>query len=278
MIPRPILLAAVLIYTNALAQQGSDCDCYHFPITEKCETSCGVAIGTIVSVTNSTVVIAEKGSTSDTATVKKTFALKRNTKKNAPLKEGASATVYYREPDGAATQIDRVDALSTLLLPGDEPDPPLPSSCSRFHPVPPDALRVYLGGNGGYSALDEITVLKVRGIDVVDIRRAPNGLAINAKTSSQDGQIIAEIVDNRFYINPHNFFRMERPDDHSIVVYDRTGRKVLDVRYINSHSIRVLGIFQVPGAPPLIVDENQLSFGGFHSVGSCFAGRTLFQF
>lgn len=168
------------------------------------------------------------------------------------------------------------EALEGLLSPGSEPDPPLPESCYRLHQVPPEALRVYLGGNAGYTTADEVTVLSVKGKDLLDVRRTTKGLAVNAKTFSEDGKIIAEIIDNRFYINQGNVFRMERPDTHSIAIYDVKDRKVLDVRYLNSHSVRVLGIFQVPGALPFVIGDSELIMGGFHSTGGCFAGQRLF--
>lgn len=273
-----ILSGALLFFFAgvASAQQCSDCDCYHFPTPEKCTKCCGVSTGKITDVTKEKVVIEENGSTSDSVTVKKTFLLKPDTKKNGILIQGAPATVYFSREGNVAAQVDLIDALKGLLVPGDEPDPPLPASCYAVHPVPADALRVYLGGNAGYTTADQVTVLSVKGNDLLDLRRTPNGLAINAKTFSEDGKIIAEIIDNHFYINPNNSFRMSNPDSHSIVVYDLRARKVLDIRYMNSHSVRVLGTFQVPGAAPLIIDEAELSLGRFHSVGSCFSGRNLF--
>ncbi len=247
------------------------------PIPKKCENCCGVTSGKITSVTNSRVEITENTTTSDAVTAKKTFALKPDTKKNGILREGAPATVYYRKEGNVATQVDLVEALKGLLIPGDEPDPALPSSCYRVHPVPPDALRVYLGGDAGYTTADQVTVLTVRGTDLLALRRTSKGLAINAKTFSEDGKIIAEIIDNRFYINPNNFFKMVRPDSHSITVYDLRNRKVLDIRFINSHSVKVLGIFQLPGVAPVIIDEAQLSVGGINITGSRFSGQKLFN-
>lgn len=272
-----IALWALLCASRTLAQQCSDCDCYHFPMPEKCERCCGVVSGEISSVTNSSVVITERESTNDTVAVRKTFALKPDTKKNGLLREGAPATVYYSKEGNVAAQVNLVEALEGLLVPGDQPDPPLPSSCYRAQQVPSDALRVYLGGNAGYTTADQVTALTVKGTDILDLRRTPKGLAINARAFSEDGRIIAEIVDSRFYLNPNNFFRMDRPDSHSIVVYDLRDRKVLDVRYINPHSVRVLGIFQVPGALPLTIDEAQMSIGGLHFIGSCFSGTRLIE-
>ncbi len=271
----------LLLSGAAGAQQCTDCDCNHFPIGEKCNNCCGHVSGQITSITNYSVVIVEKESTGDAVTVKKTFALTPETKKNANLKEGAPATVYYRKDGNVATEVDLIEKLNDLLVPADEPDPPLPSSCFRMGGVPPNALRLYLGGNLGWTTLDEIAVLEIRGIDVLDVRRTSQGrgLAINAKTYSDDGKEIAQIVDNRLYVNPHKLLRIERPDNHSIVVYDLEKRKVMDIRYLNSHSVRIQGIFQVPGAPPLVVDENEMSFDGVHSEGSCYGtSRVMFMF
>jgi len=264
--------------STAAAQQCSECDCYHVPFPKQCEHCCGFDSGKISSVTKDKVVLEEKSSTSDAVTVKKTFALTPETKKNADLKEGAQATVYHPNDKNVATKVDLTEALSGLLVPGTEPDPPVPESCTRFGPLPSNALKVYLGGNLGYTTSDEVTVLNVRGTDVIDLRRTSEGLAFNAKTYSEDGKIIAQIVDNRFFISPGNSFRIERPTTHSLVVYDLRERKVMDINYINPLSLRVLGIFEVPGTLPLIVSENELSFGGIHSTGSCFGGRTLFKF
>jgi hypothetical protein len=272
-----LVCSMLLLVGTAGAQECKDCDCNHFPIEKKCEKCCGYESGKIISVTNSSVVISGK-STGDTETVKKTFALTPNTTKNAALREGALATVFYHKEGNVATNVELIAELSGLLVPSDGPDPTLPGSCSRLGPIPSDALRVYLGGNVAYTSSDAVTVLDVKGTDLIDLRRISKGISINAKTFSEDGKLVAEIVDNRFFVNPSNFFRLERPDSHSLVVYDLQNRKVMDIRYINSHSVRVLGIFRVPGAPPLIVDESELSFAGIHIDGSCFNSRTLFQY
>jgi hypothetical protein len=257
-----------LLASAANAQKSAACDCYHFPISTKCEHLCGMASGKIAEVTNSTVVV-EKQSTSDSVSAKKTFKLGPATKKNGVLKQGAPVTVYYRREGDVAEQVDLVEALKGLLVPGNEPDPPLPPSCDK--PPSPNALRVYLGGSSvGYSTSDEITVLRVKGDELLGIRRISKGLAISAKTFSEDGKIIADIVDNRFYINPNNSFRMDKPDSHSIRVYDLQDRKVLDVRYINPHSVKVLGIFKVPGSQGITIGEDETLLPGTRLREGCF--------
>lgn len=258
--------------TALRAQDCSDCDCYHFPIPKKCDKCCGKATGKIVSVTNSTVELAEKATTTDGVAVKKTFALKLDTKWNAPLKEGARATVYYLKDGNRATRVDVVDAMQGLLVPGDEHDPRGPPICPVF---PSGALKVFLGKSAAWSSADEVTILRIKGTDVLSLVRTPNGMAIQAKTFSEDGRLVAEIVDNRFYVNPANFFLMKRPDAHSLVVCDKQGREVLNMRYLNPHSLRILGIFQVPGSPRVVITNDEMLVGSNQLIGVCSGGSPV---
>lgn len=260
-----ISCAAVLLLTATIAsaQQCSDCDCYHFPIPNKCESCCGVATGNIASVTNSNLVLSQKKSNGET--VKKTFGLKPNTRKNAALKEGAPATVYYHQNSNTAVQVDLVEALKGLMLPGNEPDPPGP--CSPV--APPNAIKAFLGDSLAYKSADQMTVLTIKGIDVLELRRTSNGVAILAKVFSEDGRVVAQVVDNRLYVNPGNFFRIIHPDSHSLTVYDLHERKVLAIRYINPQSVRVTGIFQLPERPPVVITDNEILLGTIRLSGVC---------
>ena len=261
-----ISCVAVLLLTStrASAQQCSDCDCYHFPIPTKCESCCGVATGNIASVTNSNLVLSQKESNGET--IKKTFGLKPNTRKNAVLKEGAPATVYYHKDSSVAVQVDLVKALKGLLLPGDEPDPPV--ACPN---VPSNALKVFLGDSLASTTADELTVLKIKGIDVLSLRRTSNGVAILAKVFSEDGKVVAQIVDNRLYVNPGNFLRIDNPDSHSLAVYDLHQRQVLAIRYLNPQSVRVVGIFQLPERAPVVISENEFLVGTNRLLHVCLS-------
>jgi hypothetical protein len=220
--------------------------------------------------------IAERVSTHDTAPAKKTFALKPDTKKNGVLLPGAPATVYYRKRDNVATEVDVVDAIKGLLVPGDEPDPPRPPICSV--PSPTD-LKAYLGSSLGWTRSDEVTVLEIKSTEVLGLLRTSNGMAIRAEVFSEDGAFVAQIIDNRFYINPANFFRMERPDTHTLIVYDKQQREMLNIRYLNPYSVRVLGIFQVPGSSPVIVTQDELRIGGAIFRRGCASNsRVLWAF
>jgi hypothetical protein len=265
--------ALVLASTTASAQQCSDCDCYHFPIPKKCENCCGVATGNIASATNSNLVLSQKEPNGETT--KKTFGLKPNTRKNAPLKVGTPATVYYRKNSSEAVRVDLVEALKNLLLPGNEPDPPLPPSCPN---IPPNALKAFLGDSLVYTTTAEAGIVKIKGIDLLDLRRTSSGIAILAKVFSEDGKVVAQIVDNRLYVNPGNFLRIDNPDSHSFAVYDLHQREVLAVRYMNLQSVRVLGIFQLPESPPVVISQNEILWGAMSFSDVCEQGDNLFVF
>jgi hypothetical protein len=260
-----ICFAVVLaIPPSAGGQQCSDCDCSHFPIPKKCESCCGLATGNISSVTNSNLVLSQREPNG--GTVKKMYSLRPDTKKNAVLKEGAPATVYYQTKENVATRVDLVEAIEGLLVPGNGADPPLPPMCSD---VPPSALKVFLGDSLGFTSADEVTVLRIRGVDVLRLHRTSAGIAVLAKVFSEDGKIFAQVVDNHLYVNPDNFFRVDNPDSHSFVVYDLHQKEMLGISYIGPHSLRVWGIFQLPGSVPVIINQTELLIGSSHFFRSC---------
>lgn len=98
-----LMAALSLTSLRADTQQCLNCDCYHFPIPGECLKCCGVASGTITSVSGSSVVLAEN--TSNGQATEKTFSLKPNTEKNGVLKKGAPATVYYRKSGQVAERM-----------------------------------------------------------------------------------------------------------------------------------------------------------------------------
>jgi len=162
-----------------------------------------------------------------------------------------------------------------LLRPGSGADPPMPSG---WPDVPQAALRVYLGRSAGYTLGDDVTVLKIRNTPILRLRRTVNGMAITANIFGEDGKTIAQIIDNRFYVNPANFFRIERPDEHSLRVYDINRVKVLDIEFINPHSVRVLGVFNYPKLRPVIITEDEVRIGGNRFLGTCFSSlKVLIQ-
>jgi|GEM_PF-5370129 len=96
-----------------------------------------------------------------------------------------------------------------------------------------------------------------------------------AKFFSRDGKIVAELKDNKFYINPNNYFRQERPSDHILKVFDQQAQEVLNVEFINPQVIKLLGIFYLPNRAPIIIKDSMQILGGIQMSNNCFGENNV---
>jgi hypothetical protein len=142
---------------------------------------------------------------------------------------------------------------SGLLSPGNEPTPPNP--CGN---IPARAMLILLGNSGSYGTSFPQTIIKIGQDRMLTIDKVNGRIAVNAKLFSKDGKIVAEIKNNEFFINPNNYFRKERPDKHSLVVFDQDGIEVLNVRFINATTIKFLGVIRHPRRTVVVSDREGL--------------------
>lgn len=156
---------------------------------------------------------------------------------------------------------------SGFLLPANDPDPVNP--CPG--PIPPDALKIFLGNSLAYTTDNEHVVIKAKDTPLLWVRRDSEGLAVSAKIfSARDYRIVAELDDNEFHLNPANYFRKERPDSHTLVVYDQYANEVFRVRFLNPTSMKLTGMFHYKGIRPIIVEETRMRIGGNNFSRFCF--------
>jgi hypothetical protein len=102
------------------------------------------------------------------------------------------------------------------LVPADEPTPPNP--CWS---MPKDAMLILLGNSAAWGTFFPQTIVKIRNERVLTMNEVDGRIALSGKFFSSDGKIVAELRDNRFYVNPNNYFRVDRPDSHSLIVFDQ---------------------------------------------------------
>lgn len=140
---------------------------------------------------------------------------------------------------------------SGLLVPADEPTPPNPCGL-----IPGDAMLVILGNSASWGTAFPQTIIKIGNDKMLTMDEIAGRIAISGKFFSRDGKIVAELKDNEFYINPNNYFRKKRPDTHSLVVYDQESTEVLNVRFINAHTIKFTGVIRHPRAT-VVISETQ---------------------
>ena len=163
------------------------------------------------------------------------------------------------------------DKLEGLLVPSNDPNPPI--SKEDENQISKAAMRIYFGDSLGVCEGDEFALIRISGKDVLTVRKSRHGILVDSIVSSRDGRIVAQIKDNRFFINPNNYFRRERPDRHTLVVYDQCGGAVLNVRLLNPHAIKILGTWHFQNHTPLIIRETSLQFDGLHLSRAFLKGR-----
>jgi hypothetical protein len=157
-----------------------------------------------------------------------------------------------------------------VLIPDNKPTPTEP--CSN---IPPKMIAMMCGNCVTYTGHLPHIVLRVGDKDLLIINKEQNRIIVSGRFYSSDGRIVAELKDNYFAINPNNYFRIERPDHHRLVVYDQKGDQILNIEYINAMFIKLLGTFYVPNHDPVIFDENGIHIGTINYSGMClgYAGN-----
>ena len=146
--------------------------------------------------------------------------------------------------------------ISGWLVPANDPIPK--HDCPD---IPQDAIIIFFGGTVLYATKFPFTALQIGEEEFINIKKFKNALSISTGVYSRDHRIVAEIVDNEFYINTNNYFRKVRPDKYTLIVYDQQIRVVLNVRYMNTRAIKIMGIFNSPGRPEVVIREKEIRYG-----------------
>jgi len=136
-------------------------------------------------------------------------------------------------------------------------------------------MRIFLGNSACWTTETRHTVLEIAGQPIISLRRTDQGLAVSGRVFSADGRIVAELIDNRFYVNPNNYFRTERPDRHTLLVFDQEARLVLNVRHLNPLTVKLLGIFNYPNRLPVVIEEEKTVIGSNTLWRYCFGNNRI---
>ncbi len=150
--------------------------------------------------------------------------------------------------------------------------------------VPAEAFRAYLGDStiwtkSGKSTLPVpnspypvIVAGNAGNMPLLSIEKSTEGyLYLAAQIIAADGRFMAKIDRNEFKRNPHTTWYQKRPDRSTLAIYDDHDREVLYVRYMNSHAIKIRGIFTYPNQQRtlMITDTEILGPGGATIQGMC---------
>lgn len=165
----------------------------------------------------------------------------------------------------------RIKPLSGVLTPDRKPTPKTPNGVL----IPHDAIALFFGNSLAYTNSFPHTIIKIGNEPLLTINKQGNIVTVTAKFFSEDGKIVAELKENQFHINPSNYFRMERPDDHTLIIFDHKGQESLNVHFINPAVIKLTGRFYLPKHPPIIITEEYQLFGNNIKMSSCSFGQNM---
>ncbi len=186
---------------------------------------------------------------------------------------GLAVTLHIRNDWIRKEHPDRVSTnseLSGLLIPDNRPTPP--NTCRT---IPADSLALFFGNSVAYTNTFPHTVIEVGTEPILVINKQDGKVTVSARVFSRDGRIVAELKENRFYVNPNNYFRIEKPSSHALIVYDQEAKQALTVEYLNPSAIKILGTFYLPNRPPIIINEDWQTFAGGRISHFCFGNNRV---
>jgi hypothetical protein len=166
-----------------------------------------------------------------------------------------------------------VPVITGVITPSNEPNIQSNSHCV----IPANVAKLYLGSNVFYweHAQKSIAVL-FYGQNLITINIKPEGLSINATIYREDGRLVAQITDNKFVINPNQYFQLRSRDQHELRVEGKDSTLLLYVRYLNEKTFLFEGILAVPGKRALTVTQNYISDDqNDHFSNNCYLNSDL---
>jgi hypothetical protein len=145
-----------------------------------------------------------------------------------------------------------------VLIPANDQTPP--NACDS---APLNALRILLGPMGAFGTSFPQRVIKLNDDPILSFDRDAQGnISVSTDIYDRNGDIVVEIKGNHFRV-ANDAFEIIHPDFSSLAVIVRQNKeRVLDIRYLNPRSIRVLGTFRHPNDPVLEVRQDSLALNG----------------
>lgn len=175
------------------------------------------------------------------------------------INNSPGATVNQSAPDLAQKIAEAEDQkYFGELVPGNDPFPKLPGE------VPTNGVMLLLGNSVNVVRSFPHTVVMWRDQSVLKISTNSQGASVSAKFFDKNGNIVADLEDNRFHINRLNSFMLERPNKSTVKVRDLQDFIVLDVQFMNPKLIKLNALFRFPDGQETIISESS----GFFSSPS----------
>lgn len=171
----------------------------------------------------------------------------------------AEALSWVRSKEQAQLRNEEVN-LRGWLLPGTDP---LPKTACTPDPnmQQGDWLFVTVAGGGVFTiSKQKIVVLTIGDHPTIIMERGPSGLMLDVDMFNENGKRAVLIEQNDWRAIPGRFSYLKRPDPHTLVVYGENDREMLWVRYMNSKTVKIKGVFHKMGETmPIIISDDTIS-------------------
>jgi hypothetical protein len=178
----------------------------------------------------------------------------------APTAAPPTATLSPDSTKAVADEMERRRREAVTLYPGSGPPFATTGNDKR--------MAVRLGAEVVTTDLETITVLRMKGTDVLTLTRENGGILINAQVFSPEGQVVV-LVERNEITTTQNALPIKRPDKHTLVVEDLYRNTVLSVRYIHPLVVRITGVFRPKGGgEPFVATDEMNTYGGLKTTGS----------
>jgi hypothetical protein len=159
------------------------------------------------------------------------------------------------------------------LIPANDPTPP---ELCRENGVPASTLSngsrmsIFAGTNVySESRLDHLALVQINGVTVLSLSKTRGAVAVSGDIYSGTGDLV-HFDQNHFETRSDIGFKPERPDRHTLRVFDNWHQEVLYIRFLNSSAIKLRGVFWVPGAiGPVQVTDDYVRTPGSISSHAC---------
>jgi hypothetical protein len=139
------------------------------------------------------------------------------------------------------------------LIPASDATPT--NACSQNPYLKRDDYTILLG--------NEVAIFRAFPHTVISVHRTipllwltldkDGGIGVNADIHSPDMRLVAKLRQNHFDINPNAIFIKERPDFSTLRITDSYGNEVLNVRFLNPHTLGITGVLFFPGVAPIVI-------------------------
>ena len=130
---------------------------------------------------------------------------------------GLAIAVYIK------SNLSSENEFSGLIMPANQPRP----KSDLVDSVPPNAFLILLGNSVAWSERLPVDILNLKNESVLSIKEKDGNILLSAKLFDNKNKIIAELVDNEWFINKNNYFRKKRPNKSQLVIYDQSSAEVL---------------------------------------------------